>query len=89
SFWRICRPLLKVSSTDIRTGSVPGPLPGFRYLCTAWGEGLSFFTGVSLKVKTARIPMVDPREHHPPELPLFFAGILVPFVKNVIWNIVP
>ncbi|MBU9038096.1 hypothetical protein, partial [Phocaeicola vulgatus] len=22
----------------------------------------------------ARIPMVDPREHHPPELPLFFCG---------------
>ncbi|MBV3478612.1 hypothetical protein KSX49_20740, partial [Phocaeicola dorei] len=60
---RICRPLLKVSSTDIRTGSAPGTLPGFRW----WTRGNTIHLNF----------------HY------FFAGILVPFVKNVIWNIVP
>lgn len=64
----------RLRSTDIRTGRAPGPLHGFRCLFPAWREGLSFFTGGPLKEKTARTPMLGPREHHPPELPLFFCG---------------
>ena len=44
-------------------------------ICVLHGErDCPSLPGFPLKVKTARIPMVDPREHHPPELPLFFCG---------------
>ena len=38
------------------------------------GKDCPSLPGFPLKVKTARTPMVGPREHHPPELPLFFCG---------------
>jgi len=57
---RICRPLLKVRSTDIRTGNAPEPLHGFRRLFPAWGEGLSFFTGGSPEVEDGTDSNVGP-----------------------------
>lgn len=44
--WKTCRPLLKVSSTNIRKGSDLGTWHGCPYLFS-WEEGLSFFTGCS------------------------------------------
>lgn len=35
---------------------------------------ISFLSIFLLKEKTERIPMWEPREHHPPELPLFCCG---------------
>lgn len=50
-------------------------------LCTASGvcsprgeKDCTSLPGIPLKEKTERTPMVDLREHHPPELPLFFCG---------------
>lgn len=58
--------MLKVSSTDIRTGSTRRALPRFPRL-----EGL-YLTGAPLQEKKARIPVGNTKEHHPPKLPLFF-----------------
>ena len=64
-------PLFKVNST-LHTGKSLGPLhcSGLCVLhgekdCPPWPRGL-------LKKKTAQIPMLEPKEHRPPELPLFF-----------------
>lgn len=55
--------MLKVRATDIRTASG---------VCSLHGEKDCPSLPGGPKEKTERTPMVGPREHHPPKLPLFF-----------------
>lgn len=86
--WRICKPLPRISSTHIRTRSprVFAPLP-LSVSCMRRRTVLldRFFP---LKEKTARIPVLDPTEHRPPELPLFFCEYPCTIYENVVRNVI-